>query len=377
MLDSDVNGSDYTPAILDTSASRDGLTGSSKIIRGFSASQVSSSKRLHAPAVDVSPIAGYTVPSEADTTEKTGQPFTLKGSSWDDQSSPSGSLDAVTKARLHRYSSECLTQSCSRSKAASLDVAVELMTIKPSKEGTSNDDSATESKDDPDSLLNNNYCPSDWEDMASKSGVSSVDEKELFPWADLWPSIVSPPSLLSAMIYEASPLTVHPAKAIRTGQSRLSPALQRLCAPPNGPSLTSSQDRGYQNTLIRSGLDIPYSKLGTHTPSCSVAASPKPTSPKPTPEDILVDEVVDEVNESLRCHLQWERQQQSTTIDAVLNRQHKLNITVDLKECPFSLKCNNESQKYGQSDNVAPDSPMETGQSHENNVRNHYFDGDI
>lgn len=367
----------HTPAIPDTSVSLYGLMESSNIIRGFSASQVSSSYRAYAPLVNANPLAddngitGYTVQRGSPTTGKKGQTSTFGGSSWDDKSSPGGHLAAVTKARLRRYSSEGISESCSPGRAASPDIEVEPMAIKPNKEGTSNDDAATKSDGEefPEHLFNDYCCSSPWEDTVSKSGLSSVDEKSLFPRADLQPEIVSRPSQLAAMMYGASPSTVDRAKAITPGQSKLSPAYQRLHRPPHGPSLKSSQDDDYRNTLIRRGLDIPCSKLDTDTPPCFSVA----ILPKPAPRNILVDEV----SESLRCHLQWEHQQQNTTTNAVLNRRHKLNNMVDLKEYPSSLKCNHESENSGQGDNVASGSSMGTEQSHENDVRNHYFDSDM
>lgn len=187
--------------------------------------------------------------------------------------------------------------------------------IKPSKEGTDNNNDATGSDGEELSeglIINDDDGSSGWEDSVSESGLSRVSEKDLFPWADLWPDIVSRPSLLTAMMYEASPSTVHPTKVVKVGQSRSSPALQRLHTPPNSSSLTSSQDDDDddENILMMGSLDILCSTLGTPTPSSSFSA------PTPTRENILAGEL----DVSLRCHLYWEHQQQHTTANAVSNR---------------------------------------------------------
>lgn len=271
----------------------------SNIIHGFSPSKISSSNRLPAPAVDRSPIAGYTIRSEAHVQEKEVRPLTLKRSHWSNQSSPGGSLDTAINGRFHRCSSKCLVQSCPRNKP-SPDVANDQMEFSQRKEGTDTKNTATEFVDDLDPLVNDGYS-SEWEETVSKSGASSFDTKPLFPWSSLSPGIVSRPSLLTAMIHEAYPLVAQPAIEIRAGQSRPSPIVQRLIPHTNSPFWTLSKNGYYGNKSIDGGINIPFSKLGTHTASCSVSAPPKPR-----PETTLVDEV----SESLRWHLQWETSRQ-------------------------------------------------------------------
>jgi hypothetical protein len=65
----------------------------------------------------------------------------------------------------------------------------------------------------------------------------------------LRPDIVSRPSLLTAVMYEASPLTVHRAQAIRAGRLRPSPALQRLRTPSQG--IYQSRQRPRQLSLVQ------------------------------------------------------------------------------------------------------------------------------
>lgn len=315
ILGSDVNDCDHSPGVPDTKASSNGLMKSSRIIRGFSPSQISYSRQLHPPLADDTLLARCTTQPEAPTMNWKGQIFTSGGSSWGDESSLDERIAAVSEARLRISLSEDQTLSslsCPPSGFGIVDDKVESGMIKPSKEGTCTDDDTIEPDDEEvsESLIDNDDDSSDWEELNTQSGRSSVDENELFQWADSRSGLVSRQSLLSAMMHQSPPLTVHPPKAIDTGRPRSSSAHQRSHTPRNDPSLITSQDDD--------GLDIPCSKPITATPP----SSPVVFSPSTSRENMLADEL----DESLREHLHWEHQEKGTTANAVFNSQHKAHM---------------------------------------------------
>lgn len=321
MLCSDVNDNDLSPGVPDTKASSNGLMKSSSIIHGFSPSQISYSRQLHPPLADDTLLARCTAQPEAPTMKWNGQIFTSGGSSWGDESSLDERIAAVSEARLRISLSEGQTLSslsCSPSGFAIVDDKVESGMIKPNKVGTCTDDGTIEPDDEEVSecLVDNDDDSSDWEELITESQRSSVDENKLFQWSDSQSGLVSRKSLLSAMMHQSPPLTVHPPKAISTGSSRSSSTHQRLHTPRNDPSLITSQDDdGLENTLINRGLDIPCSKPITATPP----SSPVVFSPCTSRKNMLADEL----DESLREHMHWEHQEKDTTANAVFNSQDK------------------------------------------------------
>lgn len=162
--------------------------------------------------------------------------FTSNESSWSDESSLDEHIAAVSEARLRKSLSEGLILSHPSSGSASFDVKVESRMIKPSKEGICNDNDAIEPDDEEvfESLIDNDDDSSDWENSITESGRSSVDENKLFQCADSRSGNVSRQSLLTAMMRQSPPLTVHPPKAMSAEGSRSEPAHQRLHTPPNG-----------------------------------------------------------------------------------------------------------------------------------------------
>lgn len=373
MLDSNVNDIDNAAAVPNTSASSNGVIVSPNVIRGFSASQISSSYWLNPPITKDNPLTDdipnvrCTFQPEFLTTRKKCQTFNLRASCGNDQSSLDDRMASVAEARSRRYLSEGLTQPRSPSRTDYLDIEVEPRAIKPSKEGTDKNIDANESDEEDlsENLTINDDGSSGWEDTVPESGLSRVNEKYLFPWANLWPDIVSRPSILTEMMYEASPLNTHPTRTTRAGQSKSSPEIQRLHDPPKACCLTSSQDKDADdNILMMRGLDIPCCKLGTPTPSSSFSAS------TPTRDNMLADEI----DESLKYHLHWEHQQQHTTANAVSNRQHKADNIVGLEEYPSSWECAQGNPKPWQGDYLVSGSSIGTEQSHEKNPWNHYFD---
>jgi hypothetical protein len=321
------NESDGAPtAASDTSASSSSgvlppsqptLTKSPSIVRGFSPSQISSSYRS-SPRLAVEPSSaprGGVVPPKLALAKRKPGMFTLGGSSGDDESS----FEERMGPNPHRSSlSEELSHPGSRpgpspsKKGASFTDA-----IKPIKEG---DEDAIETDDEEisESAIEDDEDDEDWEDSVTESGQSSMDEKELFQRVDSRPNLVSRRSLLTMMMH-------HPAKM--GAPTRSTPALQRSrLTSPNGPSDGPSPDDEAENLTMR-GPDVPRSKPIIVKPTSQASGA---HSPRTTRRNMLATELT----ESLRRHLLWERQQKSTTANAVFKRRHTTHDMANLQEYP-------------------------------------------
>ncbi|KAL2002818.1 hypothetical protein VTN02DRAFT_5861 [Thermoascus thermophilus] len=317
--------------------SKSGLIKSPSIVRGFSPSHVSSSYRSH-PKLAADPGPAKTTPQpKLSPLKKKGGMFTLGGSSGDDESSFEERMEAPGP---HTSS---LTEELSKpgggstpgpnKKVASFKDEVESRTIKPIK---GDDEDAIETEDEiSESAIEDDEDSSDWEDSITESGRSSVDDKELFQRVNSRPNLVSRRSLLTMMMHQ-------PARMNPNG-SRSSPALQRSrLSSPNGPSIPASPPDDDEENLTMKGPDVPRSKpiIVRPTPQQPVAHSPRTTR-----RNMLATELT----ESLRRHLLWERQQKSSTANAVFKRRHTAHDMANLQEYPGPKG----AQKPGQGVGVA------------------------
>lgn len=326
------NESDGAPAAgSDTSVSSSGvlpassqptLTKSPSIVRGFSPSQISSSYRSSPRLAVEQPSSAPrgAVPPKLPLAKRKPGMFTLGGSSGDDESS----FEERMGPNPHRSSlSEELSKPGARpgpspsKKVASFTNEIESRTIKPIKEG---DEDAIETDDEEisESAIEDDEDDEDWEDSVTESGQSSMDEKELFQRVDSRPNLVSRRSLLTMMMHQPAKMGV---------PTRSTPALQRSrLTSPNGPSDGASPDDEGGNLTMR-GPDVPRSKpiIVKATSQGSGAHSPRTTR-----RNMLATELT----ESLRRHLLWERQQKSTTANAVFKRRHTTHDMANLQEYP-------------------------------------------
>ncbi len=179
---------------------------------------------------------------------------------------------------------------------------------------------------------------SEWED--------SVDENDqhVFLRVDSKPNLVSRQSLLTQMIHETDRKTAFQQEALRS-----SPTLQRSRNMlRNRPSLGRSPEEE------EAGLAMRGSKMPSPKPINMKASSTHPPalSPRSTRQNMLATELT----ESLRKHLLWERQQKSTTANAVLKRRHTAFDVTNLQEYPGA------KGRRGAKD------------SSKNNSWNHFFD---
>ncbi|MCJ1362680.1 hypothetical protein MMC16_001786 [Acarospora aff. strigata] len=325
------NGSATQTVGSDTSAE---LITSHSVIRGFSPGR-SSSYRSHTNLAPTPVPAGPSAHIKIDLeSKKKGGMFLLGGSSGEDESS-------FEERMATRASRSSLSDGLKR-KHTSFRDEVEARTI---AEGAAEDEEVFESDDDivSESAIDDDDDESDWEDSATESGRSSVEEKQLFQRVDSKPTLTSRRSLLTTLMHQPQR-----AAALAAAASKSTPAMQRSrTSSPNGPSVAASPDD--EAGLTMRGPDIPRSKPIIVTTSHT---HPPALSPRTTRRNMLATELT----ESLRKHLLWERQQKSATANAVLKRRHTAQDVANLQDFP--------GQKPAQS----------SKDGSKNNSWNHYFD---
>jgi hypothetical protein len=306
----------------DTSVSSGTLIKSGSIVHGFSPSPFSSSFRAR-----ISPEAATPVPKESSVQhdvckKKTGGMFTLGGSSGDDESSFE---DRMAKQSKRSSLSERLKQSETGSRPSSFRAAIHPRQIRTIQEGRDEDEGAIESDDEEMDESAIEEEDSDWEDSPTESGKSSVhEEKPVFKRVDSRANLVSRKSLLTRGLHEPQR-----AAALAEAAMKSSSALRRSrTSSPSGPSLPASPSNNDGHSDAEPGAGITRSKpiicttSNTHLPA---------HSPRTTRRNMLATELT----ESLRRHLLWERQQKSTTANAVYKRRHTAhNEMAKLQEFP-------------------------------------------
>jgi hypothetical protein len=317
-----LNNSDTSVSSSGILPTRPGLIKSPSIVHGFSPSQVSSSYRSQ-PKLAADPGPAKAPIHKPSPLKKKGGMFTLGGSSADDDES--SFEDRMTLQGPHRSSlSDELGKSVTSNpspgrKSASFKDQVKSSPIKPIKErNPENDEDAIETEDEvSESAIEEE--DSDWEDSASESARSSVEDKEMFQRVDSRPNLVSRRSLLTMMMHQ-------PPK-MQGNASRSSPALQRSrLTSPNGPSIPASPPEADEENLVMRGPDVPRSK--------PIGVTPAPQSVAHSPRTTRRNMLATELTESLRRHLLWERQQKSTTANAFMKRRHTAHDMANLQEYP-------------------------------------------
>ena len=310
---------------------------SHSVVRGFSPNLISSSYRSHTHLAPSS-IPPKHIPLAKTGEAKKGDMFLLGGSS-DDGSSLEDRL-------FHQPRQSSLTAGLRRplasKKQTSFRDEVESRTINQKlvadEEVFESDDEvdASESAIDDDE---DDEDGSEWEDSVSDGGEGPGHEKHLFQRVDSRPHLVSRPSLLTTLITQGERAAAFASKA-----SKSSPALRRFeVQPTSDSSANSSLDE-------ESTLTMPSrSKMTPSRPIIMTGSNTHPPtlSPRTTRRNMLATELT----ESLRKHLLWERQQKSTTANAVLKRRHTAFDVSNLQEYP------------GQKSDAS-----------KNNSWNHYFD---
>ncbi|KAH6980492.1 hypothetical protein EDB80DRAFT_825902 [Ilyonectria destructans] len=174
---------------------------------------------------------------------------------------------------------------------------------------TIEDEAAVGSDTDMDesAIVDDDDDSSDWEDSIEDDGKSGVDDK-YFQRVDSKPNLTSRRSLITLMLAKNDS-----ARSLSTHASQSASAIPRSRKLPNEPSLGTS----------RNELDeTPLTMKGVHHPTL-----------KPIHE-ITRSSIQPILTESLRRHLLWERQQKSSTANAVLKRRHTSHDVANLRQYP-------------------------------------------
>ena len=305
----------------ETSVPSNGVVKSGSIVHGFSPSPLSSTFKARVSPGDVTPIPKDSSVKRDVVKKKGCGIFTLGGSSGDDESSFE---DRMSKHPKHSSLTDRLKQSENGSRPSSFRATLQSRQIRTIKEGRDEDEAAVESDDEEmdESAIDEDEGESDWEDSVTESGRSSVPEdRPVFKRVDSRANLVSRKSLLTRGLHEPQR-----AAALADAAMRSLSALRRS---PNGPSAPASPINDHHggaklDAEITRSKPIIYTSSNTHLPA---------HSPRTTRRNMLTTELT----ESLRMHLLWERQQKSTTANAIFKRRHTAhNEMASLQEFPGS-----------------------------------------
>jgi hypothetical protein len=197
------------------------------------------------------------------------------------------------------------------------------------------DDSETEGDDVDESAIDDDEDDSDWEDSDEASGKSSIDDKTYFKRIDSSTQLVSRRSLLTLGLAATDRQT-----RLGNNASRSTSALHRTRSlhagqPVMGSPNDSDEAPLMMKTTNRAGPLKPIKEAPRSVAQPILAQANQghfqaALSPRTTRRNMLSTELT----ESLRRHLLWERQQKSSTANAVLKRRHTSHDVANLKQFP-------------------------------------------
>lgn len=197
------------------------------------------------------------------------------------------------------------------------------------------DDSET---DFDESAIDDEEDDSDWEDSDEASGQPSIDDKTYFKRVDSSANLVSRRSLLTlgleanerqrrlGNITSHSTSAIHRPRAVQNVQG----VEQAVAESPNDSDDSPLMMKGNRQGPLKPIREAPRTAaqpIMTQGPSGHYQAA---LSPRTTRRHMLATELT----ESLRRHLLWERQQKSSTANAVLKRRHTSHDVANLKQYP-------------------------------------------
>ena len=192
------------------------------------------------------------------------------------------------------------------------------------------------------SAIDDDDDSSDWEDSVADSGKSSVDDK-FFKRVDSKANLTSRPSLITLMLAQndrvktLSNQASHSTSAIP--RTRLTPQTTTLGASPNDSDEAPLMMKDSRQTQLRSIAEVPRSNAQPIAAAPTRIHAQAALSPRTTRRNMLATELT----ESLRRHLLWERQQKSSTANAVLRRRHTSQDVANLKQYPEKACMNREN----------------------------------
>ncbi|KAJ3579503.1 hypothetical protein NPX13_g1062 [Xylaria arbuscula] len=331
------------------------LTGhhTTAVIKGFSPSQFPPSRSSHETRFlqpDVIPEPHSSPAPQPVQSKKPRAQFALGGSSGD-ESSPSlearqpviapkknkmfqlggssGSTEGQSpslKSALHSGKPNSLLNAHKKQTSFSNQVTTRLISTPSDQSACSDVDESAIDDDDEDS---------EWEDSIEESGKSSMDDKVTFKRVPSKPNLTSQRSLLSLMIAGEERT-----KALSNFASQSTPAIAQQAPRPNGLQGAASPNdsdeaglemrRGLRRTPLKPINEIPRSGAQPIMAKPTIHSDPQALSPRTTRRHMLATELT----ESLRRQLLWERQQKSSTANAVLKRRHTSHDVARLKQYP-------------------------------------------
>ncbi|KAI1271562.1 hypothetical protein F5Y07DRAFT_382623 [Xylaria sp. FL0933] len=320
------------------------------VIRGFSPSPMPSARPSHEPKSllpDTIPEPHSSPAPKPVQPKKQPAKFALGGSSGD-ESSPSleirqppsknkmfqlggssGSTEEQSpslKSALHSGKPSSLLGAHKKQTSFSNQVTMRTISTPSDQSGSYVDESAIDDDDE----------DSEWEDSIEESGKSSMDDKVTFKRVPSKPNLTSQRSLISLMIAGEERT-----KGLSNYASHSTPAIaqraRQLQTGPNGAASPNDSDdnglemrRGLRRTPLKPITEIPKSSAQPITAKPIIHSDPQALSPRTTRRHMLATELT----ESLRRQLLWERQQKSSTANAVLKRRHTSHDVANLKQYP-------------------------------------------
>jgi Protein of unknown function (DUF3295) len=196
-------------------------------------------------------------------------------------------------------------------------------------------DSDTEADYVDESAIDDDDDSSDWEDSVEDSGKSSIDDKTFFQRVDSKANLTTQRSLITLMFEQNDR-----AKKLGNAASQSTSALPRARTMPQGPvNAASPNDSDDQHLMMKRGVrptplkpinEVPRSTAQPILSAANHTHHQAALSPRTTRRNMLATELT----ESLRRHLLWERQQKSSTANAVLKRRHTSHDVANLKQYP-------------------------------------------
>ncbi|KAI2610124.1 DUF1752-domain-containing protein [Hypoxylon fragiforme] len=325
------------------------------VIRGFSPSHIPSFRVSHEPKITVQdPIPDpQSSPAPKPVQSKKQPPKFKLGDSSSNESSPqsmetrqpmpppskrpmfevgvgSSGDDESPSLKSAMHSSRPGSLLSAQKKQTSFNNQVTTRTIQtPSDQSDSYMDESAIDDDDEDS---------EWEDSIEESGKSSVDDAVTFKRVPSKANLTSQRSLISLMfagqeerVKGLSNYASHSTPAIpQRARNLQSHSNMNIVSSPNDSDTGLEMRRGLRPTPLKPITEIPRSSAQPIMTNPQTHHHQAALSPRTTRRNMLATELT----ESLRRQLLWERQQKTSTANAVLKRRHTSLDVANLKQYP-------------------------------------------
>lgn len=319
------------------------------VIRGFSPSQLPSFRVTHSPKVttpDAIPEPKSSPAAKSVQSKK--QPKFVLGGSSGDESSPQ-SLEIRQPVIQPKRKIFQLGASSGEDDSSSLKSAMHtsrpssLLNVQKKQCSISNQTQTIPSLSDQsdsyvdESAIDDDDEDSEWEDSIEESGKSSMDDKVTFKRVPSKPNLTSQRSLISLMFAgqddrmrslgnHASQSTPAIPQRARTMQN----ISKMVASPSDSDDNGLEMRRGLRPTPLKPINEVPRSGAQPIMSNAQPIRQQAALSPRTTRRNMLATELT----ESLRRHLLWERQQKTSTANAVLKRRHTSHDVANLKQYP-------------------------------------------